>query len=200
MGKDFTEKPIAYLVHGFNVRDKGAGTTDRLIPYLEGQGFEVREFDYLWTGVLAVRLCNKSKAYILYQMAMRNPGSIAIGHSNGCAIISQASAFGAPFRAVFYINPALNKTTRLAEQIRTSVVYHCPTDRVVWWSMWLIKHSWGEMGRTGYKGDDPRYLNVDTSRVPEEVRVEGHSDIFSDEKVTFWGEKIAKTAKSILEV
>ena len=53
---------ICYLVHGFNVKDAGAGTVDRLVPHLTHAGFKCIELDYGYFNLLRVRLCNKAVA------------------------------------------------------------------------------------------------------------------------------------------
>lgn len=182
----------AYLIHGFNVKDKGASTIAKLVPYFMGAGFRVVPLSYLYTNLLRVRLCNRGLAYMLASMA--DAGSVAIGHSNGCAIIHLAAQFGAPFRDVVYINPALNKTAPLAKDVLSAHVWYSPSDKPVRFARFIPKHIWGEMGRTGYIGNDPRYHNYDKENdyLKDEFSSSEHSDVFEDTKLDFFGPRIVE--------
>lgn len=179
---------IVYLVHGFNVKDYGERTIKTIAPYFEELGYDVRFFDYRWMGLGRVRLCNKNLAYAFAKLA--RPGSIAVGHSNGCAIIHHAAQFGAPFGEVVYINPALNRKAALARQIYKAHVWHSPSDVTVWTASWLPWHTWGRMGAVGYKGKDERYVNYDKENAYE-ISSNKHSDVFYSGKVEYFGPIIA---------
>lgn len=163
---------VFYLVHGFNVKDGGAGTTDRFIPLMEERGHQYYEIDYGWMGLAGVRMCNKRIAKAASRLVQ--PGSIGIGHSNGCAILMRMAEYGAPFDGLILINPALDKDRELPEHINWANVYHNRGDKPVKGAKFLPGHPWGEMGNTGYQGDDERYVNFDTG--PDGVL--GHSAIF----------------------
>lgn len=177
----------AYLVHGFNVRDGGRGTIDMMIPYFERCGWTVRQVDYDWTGLLGVRLCTKKIAKALSTTIQ--PGSVAVGHSNGCAVLHYAAQYGAPFSRLAYINPALNKDAPLADQVEACHVWHSPSDRPVSLARWLPFHFWGEMGAKGYVGEDKRYVNHNKER-DFPIRSYTHSDIFYLAKMAFFAPKI----------
>lgn len=183
-------KPRAFLIHGFNVDDGGAGTTDRLRPYFESNGYEVVEQDYGWRGLLGVRLHNDRSAARLVAEAM--PGDIAVGHSNGAAIIHAATHAGARLTGVVYINPALDRDLAPGPSVLWADVYYSPSDKVVPWARLLIGHAWGDMGRTGYRGNDKRVRswNLETAfgRMPTAI---GHSTIFRDDLIDFFGPTIA---------
>lgn len=159
------------LVHGFNVRDKGERTVNKLRPYLELSGFKVVPFTYGWLGLFGVRFL--TRAIALRLASLINPGDVAIGHSNGANVINRAAwEYSAPFGSVFYINPALDRDMPLAPQIYKGYVYHTPKDKVVRLSTLLPAHDWGDMGAVGYQGpQQSRYHNINTA-------VEGHSAIF----------------------
>lgn len=186
-------KKVVYLVHGFNVRDKGAGTVDRLGRFFERAGYKVKQFDYLWAGLLRVRLCNKGLAYAFSKLV--EPGSIAVGHSNGCAIIHEAAQSGAYFQQVVYINPALDKSASLGPRVRCAHVWHSPSDKPVRLAAYLPKHSWGKMGAVGYKGDDSRYLNYNKEDDYDLSSCE-HSDVFEMLKLNYFGPKIVQAVES----
>ena len=176
-------KPRIIIVHGFNVRDKGRSTTGRLAAVLRRRGYEVRRFSMGWRGLLGVRFGNKRRAQKL--AALVRPGDWLIGHSYGCNLINQALhalAIVHPSRVkCVYFNPALDKDTALANSVARCVVFHTPSDRVVWLSQFLHCHPWGAMGRTGYRAadeswHDPRYTNISYESLGFENL--GHSGVF----------------------
>lgn len=160
--------PKAWLVHGFNVRDEGAGTIDRVGPYLDASGWVVSQYDYGWTLLLGVLFGNPGRARELSRDS--EPGDIAIGHSNGCAIIHRALHAGAHFDQVVYINPALDTTAMLppadSTRLRKLHVFHAHDDRAVHLARWIPGSLWGGMGRDGYEGPaDPRIQNRPLHRI-----------------------------------
>lgn len=167
------------LLHGFNVRDGGAGSIDRLMPSLENGGFRVLEFDYGWVGRLGVRLYTDRFAQILAGMVP--DGSFAIGHSNGCHVINQAlREHGAPLKRVVYIAPALDANTPLPPQVEQCLVLYSPSDWATKIARWIPFSGWGGMGHRGYLGpEDDRVISEDFNQLlyPGLPDV-GHSDYF----------------------
>lgn len=187
-----------YLAHGFNVKDGGAGTTDRLRPYFEKAGYNVVEIDYLWSGLLGVQLCNKKLAMMLSRLAERD--SIAVGHSNGCAILHAASLFGAKFEQMIYINPALDRDKAPGSQVSFLHVYHSPSDIPVTIAKYMPWHDWGDMGARGYSGSDPRVTNFNKEKDFPVVSDE-HSDMFKSKlKLEVFTEHMVKTLKEHSEL
>jgi len=167
------------LVHGFNVRDNGKGTTDGLRIYFESEGFEVIEFDTGWRGLAGVRLGNKRRARKLAKMAQS--GDVLIGHSDGCNLINMAcwNLFDDDDvlpACVVYLNPALNNSTCLAPGVEGALVFHTPSDWVVSIARFLPFHPWGNMGNTGYQGEDTRYMNCAYEHLG--IKSPGHSGAF----------------------
>lgn len=179
-----------YFVHGFNVRDDGARTIDKLAPYVETQGWNVKQFDYGWTGLFLTLVGNASRARTLAHLSQE--GDSAIGHSNGCAIIHRATYDGAKFKRIVYINPALDVDARPAPGVQYCLVLHSPDDVAVWAARLLPFVLWGAMGRDGYKGTpDNRVVNVNLkSFFGGEERI-GHSDGFDDERIAGLGALVA---------
>lgn len=173
-------KKDAHLLHGFNVSDGGASTTDTLVPYIKRAGFSVRQHDYGWFGLLQVRFLNNRVAQTVKEATQ--VGDIGIGHSNGCAILAEAADRGAPFEGLILINPALEQGRIIAPQVKWIHVYHNRDDKPVKLTGWLDYlpwnwgrgHPWGAMGNTGFTGNDDRYLNIDCAK----YNVSGHSDVF----------------------
>lgn len=159
--------------HGFNVKDAGKETIDQLLPFMQSD--TVQQADYGYFNLLGVRWFNKSIASTLAGMA--NDDSIGIGHSNGCAILVEATKRTDKIKTLILINPALDADTIFPESVERVLVYHNKTDDVVTMSKWLPWHVWGEMGRVGYRGNDIRVTNFDTHEL---FGAEGHSGVLHD--------------------
>lgn len=188
----------AILVHGYNVRDGGAGTTDGLRPLLEAAGYEVLEFDTGWRGLFMVRFGNAKRARRLARMIRE--GDLLIGHSDGCNLINLASWCLANSsrptpKFVVYINPALDRDTQLAPQIHRALVCHTPSDDVVKMAKLLPFHNWGDMGACGYSEKDPgktdtRYVNL--SHESMGVANAGHSGVLHGSNKNLLCERILR--------
>lgn len=154
--------------HGFNIGDKGKHTLDRLKDYLD-----MVDVDYGFFGLLRVRLCNACVAHSIVNLVPDN--SVAIGHSNGCLIAAEAAKYGAPFKKLILINPALNKKYIFPTGLKVDV-YYVPTDYTVWWASLMLKHKWGKMGQVGYRGDNPLVTNYNATELFGALK---HSDVFN---------------------
>lgn len=174
------------LVHGFNVRDDGAGTTGRLAKLFRARlKCDVTEFTPGWRGLLGVRISNKRRAQQLAKLI--RPEDLLIGHSDGCNLIDMAchelTSFHPGQVGCVYFNPALDRDTALSPIVSKCLVFHTESDRIVWLSRFLALHPWGEMGRKGYKPTrrclhDPRYRNISYEAIGRHGL--GHSGVFKD--------------------
>lgn len=182
----------AILIHGFNVADGGASTTGLLRAGLEDLGLEVVEFETHWRpgllrDLLSVRFGNAKRARRL--AAIIRPGDLLIGHSNGCALIDQATwllassrGWAAPDVAAMYLNPALDVDAPLAPQVKGAWIFHTASDKIVGLASRLWKSRWGSMGRDGYRPGptedyDERYSNL--SYEHHGIESPGHSGVFT---------------------
>ena len=180
-------KLIALLVHGFNVNDPEL-TIGGLAPHLRDRQHDVHKFCYGHAGFMDVRFANENLAYALLSQvrSMRQLAAwaevVPIGHSNGCSLIQQAAALQEEplFTRVVYLSPALSNKAELPPLLTKCTVMHNRGDRVVSLGSLIPFHSWGNMGRVGYRGIDVRYDNVDCS-----ANVSGHSDWFKPEKLGY---------------
>ena len=164
-----------YLIHGFNVSDEGKTSTGTLRPLLEMSGHDVSEIHYGWFGRLRVRLCNKSVARTVADLV--EPGSYVIAHSNGATIALLAAKYGAPFKGVILINPALNSQLEVPHVEKVHVFY-APSDPWTKIARYIPASIWGSQGATGYTGPDEagRYTQTNLDKLTgAEV---GHSGIF----------------------
>jgi len=188
------KSPRVILVHGFNVRDGGAGSIGKLSPFFERAGFEVVVFNYGWRGLLGVRFGNKGVAKKLTSLVRM--GDVVVGHSNGaCVAHLAATLFAAPFGPCVYINPALDADALLAPQVPALDVWYSPDDGPVAFAKFLPWHPWGDMGARGYQGNyDPRIHNHNKSdNLP--VESNEHSDTFAEPALSYFAPQIVATTQ-----
>lgn len=161
------------LAHGFNVKDGGKETIDKLLPYLKNH--TVLQADYGFFGLFGVRFFNKNIASVV--AGMTPYGAIGIGHSNGSDILLEACRAGANFSRLILINPALDRDTEFPDGMLARIdVLHNKDDRVVDTARLFLFHPWGDMGRVGYTGNDKRVRNHETKAL---FNASGHSDVFN---------------------
>ena len=171
-----------YLIHGFNVRDNGTSSIDTLKNDLKNKGHKVIDVNYGFFQRLRVRLCNKSVARLIASIhnsysSYTTEESVIIGHSNGCAIIHQACQLGAKFDKAILINPALDSDLAIP-RVDSFKVFYSPTDKATMVAKYIPWSPWGNMGRVGYTGGDPRGSNVNMD-VKYGLEL-GHSGVFHD--------------------
>lgn len=164
----------AILVHGYHDHN-GVRSTDRLRPHLEARGLSVIEGDYGYVRIWDVYMHNDRYAGDIARAVSRP--TIGIGHSNGCAILRRASYLTDQFEQLVFINPALDRSFTVGDSVKRVIVLHSPSDRVVWYAKFLPRSEWGDMGRHGYKGSDPRFVNVNIER-DFPVVMKGHQGLF----------------------
>jgi len=175
----------AVLVHGFNVRDGGERTVDRLAPYVQEAGWIVStdEADYGYFSLWMIRLVKSwLRSRVLYRLAKAcESADLIITHSNGANFVTQAlDMLGPEFnntKLVVHISPALNRSTPIPNAVKAQLVMHTPHDFWVKLSALLPLHPWGSMGAYGYSGPDNRNRNEKFHDIKE------HSAWFSPEKV-----------------
>jgi pimeloyl-ACP methyl ester carboxylesterase len=162
-----------YLIHGFNVRDDGAGTTDLLAPLFEDAGLRVKQLDYGYFERVRVRLCNDSMARVIATTLI--PNSLVVAHSNGCDVVYRAAKHGAIFQRAVLINPALDadKAIDNAKQVQ---VWYSPSDSWTRLARFIPRSNWGNQGCVGYKGNDARYANFNEDVIFNSTV--GHSGVF----------------------
>ena len=185
---------MIYLIHGFNVKDDGADTVDTVRDYLEVSGEEVCDIDYGYFQRLRVRLCNKGIAKTLSNLV--EPGSTCIAHSNGGALAYLACEFGAPFKNVILVNPALDAHKAIAEHVENVQVWYSPHDKWTGLAKFIPASIWGAQGRKGYTGEeDSRYVQFNEDEIFGKMS-EAHSGIWqSDRTRQYFVEKVLELIK-----
>lgn len=158
-------------INGIN--RSAAHTTNRLATALQARGLHVQHLTYPTRRWWETR--NRRNQYMdalgmLRQLPARPVHVVA--HSWGCLLTARMMELGGTgiFRNVFLFAPALDRdwVFPLEAFSRLHVIYH-EQDRAVLAArlMFLGWHPWGDMGRTGYRGEDPRVVNVqDTTKRP----------------------------------
>ena len=189
------------LVHGFRVFDSGAGTVDKLAPYLRGAGHEVEtdEADYGPFGLWAVRF-RKHSAVLRIAGALES-ADVVISHSNGANYTNKALKLlrhkGRNVREI-RLSPALNrKTGTYADKCW---VFHTCSDWAVRLSSYIPFHPWGRQGAWGFKCDQKRHDHAQNRYDCSKVENIDHSDIIKGHSDWFKGLNTRWIAKEILEL
>jgi len=181
------------LIHGFNVKDGGANTVDRLAPGLikAGHYCEMDEADYGFFNLWKVRF-RKHSAIVRIAKACET-ADVVIDHSNGANFENKALKLldhHDKEYIVIRLSPALNRKTSAANNVVHCSVFHTKTDFWVWLSGFIPFHPWGRQGQFGYKGSDIRMENRDVTDI-----IRKHSDYFKDENV----DRVVKEILHIME-
>jgi len=167
----------AVLVPGF--ASDGAPWRELVAPLLQAAGWQTYQAATSKRYFLRVRLCDGNIAQAIAAMTPR--GAVGWGHSDGCNILRQAAAHGAPFAQLVFINPALDSDAEIASQVRVIHVWHSPADFAVKLAKLLFLHPWGDMGAKGYTGPsrEPQQLWINYNKQEHmPVRSDSHTDVF----------------------
>jgi pimeloyl-ACP methyl ester carboxylesterase len=183
-----------YLIHGFNIRDGGRKTVGRLAPYLTG---DIELFDCGWTFVFGLAATNRAAIDQLLQKI--KPGDSIVAHSNGCLIAWEITQrIGDNLDSVVCINPALRRDTLWPPAVRVLCISN-HTDWVVqlgrWWGRLypidgVACQGWGAAGRYGFTAHQGSVDNWDSAEWYWEKPVTGHSGLFRQSAVGYWGSLI----------
>jgi len=169
-------------VHGFNVRDGGARTVDKLAPFIEKLGWiaDIDDADYGYVDLLSVRLFKRKKHHqtILKLAQAFTDCDVIITHSNGAYYTTQALHLIKTQKTVIHISPALNSKTPPPKAVLRQLVLFTPHDGWVKLASYLPAHPWGRMGARGYQGDSEKVMSI------MDANVHGHSDWFSDTHIS----------------
>lgn len=173
-----------HIIHGIRV-DEPEESIGVIRGYFEEVGFESVVHNYGYLNSWHTRWRNAGIAERIGVEVGRD--DILVGHSNGCDIARRISNAGKGCGLVLF-NPALDRDTKFAPHLDWIDVYHDQEDDAVLLAWLLPWHPWGMMGRTGYRGDDPRVTNIDMT-----PRNQGdHSGPINN--VDYWGPRAASRA------
>lgn len=153
----------------------------KIAPSLQAAGFEVFVPDYGLITAIEARIWNPNAVRLL--RPFMQPGDIWVGHSNGCAIGYELLITGSKFGGMVLFNPALDPKLHFPDGVWVDVYCNAGDDATVaaqaGKDIGLLDPVWGEMGHSGYEGDNPMVMTVHADRTPSMPVVNGHSDIFS---------------------
>lgn len=129
-------------------------------------------------------------------------GDILVGHSNGCAIWKRALDLGVPASGFVCLNAALKDDIGVPIQLRWMHVYYNRHDEIVPLTNFPVLRKiafdplWGDMGRDGYTGKDPRVAQWDCGARDDDLPdLEGHSSIIDPKNSKAWGVYIGHQIK-----
>lgn len=136
----------------------GGRNTDLVLADLRARGFYTCDFNYPRATILTA-----GRRRIQYRNArslleMHDHGDAVIAHSYGCLVVLRAMELGARFGAVFFFAAAMNAdfVFPYLGMARLINIYN-PFDKAVFLGGILLRHDFGDLGRTGYAGaPDPR--------------------------------------------
>lgn len=164
-----------YLIHGFNVKDGGKANFEHLTRELKHRGHKVVSIDYGFMQRLRVRGCSGGVAKVIASLLPKDANVIA--HSNGCALAYKAGKYGATYKNLFLINPALDRELEVDSADRVTVFYS-PSDPWTRLARYIPFSDWGSQGRVGYTGGNPKYTNVNNDAMARHKT--GHSDVLKE--------------------
>lgn len=185
-----------HLLHGIHTRE-GNNTVANLKPYLERTGYEVVYHNYGNAYALLTRFQNPGRAKKLE--ALMGEEDIAVGHSNGCALIHRIMHDYKKLKGAVFINPALDCDVPIAPHAEWVQVYYNAGDEAVPLTEFPVLRKlffdapWGEMGKRGYTGNDWRVDMYDTGQSLHGCEPAfGHSAVFKTPHLDCWGEVVSR--------
>lgn len=108
------------------------------------------------------------------------PGDILVAHSFGCLCSIYAMEMGAKFDQVFFFGAAVEDNVNLPTYGFNKLFnIHSNADLALKAGKLLPGHKFGGLGLEGYKGSDPRVVNVP-------VIDSGHNDYVKPEHINTW--------------
>lgn len=177
------------LVHGFNVKDRGARSIDKLAPYLQTLGHECdtdSEADYGYWTLLSMYTWKRKGVRERLARAFAD-ADVIVTHSNGANFATQALNMmdDSRPRVLIHFSPALERKTPVPRNVKHEVVFHSKRDGVVRFLAPLAPFlPWGSAGAHGKKVDGP-VTNVD-----ETPYIPSHSAWFKDHNASHYARRV----------
>lgn len=186
-----------HALHGIHTSPTSRRLRD-MCPYIErGADSPVVYHEYGDIWAVQTRMKNPGIARRLAKLI--EPGDVLLGHSNGNAIWMRSLLEGAPARGLVILNGALEPDIEFPKPLDFVHAYWNPDDEVVPLTEVPIMRRvffdplWGEMGRTGYTGTDPRVaVNMNCSAFDGMPHLKGHGAIIDPENYDTWGVEIGR--------
>jgi hypothetical protein len=178
-----------HLIHG--IHTEVVSPVQELVPLLVAAGFEVAYPDYGFIFGVETRIVNPIIRGSLLPYV--DKGDVLIGHSNGCAVaydIMQSSKD--PIKGAIFINAALEPHVDRPQGVDFIDVYFNPGDETtiaaqIAQRLGIVDPVWGEMGHSGYSGNDPAITSINCGKTAGMPIVDGHSEFFLPANLKAWG-------------
>ena len=183
-------KPVAHLVHGFNVRDGGWSSLGPVLPHATEAGWWPELFSWGWT--FTFRLAMRTATAARHLAPRLNDGDLIICHSHGYQVAQKAVELRERRVQLIAYNPAARRDERPHPAFERVLVAYSPDDLALvagraWrkavsvapWR-WGRPHPWGRLGKDGPDYDDPR---VSAVKLPDGT---GHSGPSSQPGLIRW--------------
>ena len=185
------------FIHG--IRTGPDSPVKHLIPFLSAL-YDTRYVDYGYELAIETRPANPMIEGSIFPFI--DDGDIAIGHSNGCAIIYDLIAMKAPLLGAIFINGALQTNIMCPSWMKFMDVYWNQDDDVtevarIGEEIGIYPRDWGQLGHSGYSGTDPKITSIDCGRTSGMPVVSGHSDFFNH--LAEWGPFLVSRLQAHLE-
>ena len=180
------------LIHGFNVKDNGAGSVDRLKPHLQvmfpDAEIDTDTADYGWDWLFKVHFFYMFGDIIKRIAQALKTADVVITHSNGANYCMKAlKRIRNKNLKVIHLSPALDRSYKFKKRVFGKAhIFHTLKDKVVGVSKYIPFSPWGDMGQVGSSSSLPHVVNHDWTKT-----INGHSDWFKDEHVAEVAESIA---------
>lgn len=175
------------------IRSNGEKNTDLLLGELRMHGHDVLDFEYGRVNFFTARSLARQKAIGHRLREVSKVGDHVVAHSYGCLVTLRAMQTGARFGHVWLFAPAMDcDFTFPWHAAQRITVVHCKSDLALVGGSFLVKHSFGNMGRHGYHGPyDARVHNIEVDR-----RFLAHSAYFKRQELSHWGTLIDRDLRS----
>lgn len=187
-----------YLIHGLNLFDDTAVSTNKLKPLLEAKKLKVVEIDYNGTKSLFWRKHNNTIAEDVQsriEKAGKKPFAI-IAHSNGadiCERLMETLPTDLHPHNVVYLNPAISNNKKKPRGAFRQMIYHTEGDQVL---LLGTLFGWKTLGRKGHKNPEDNQHNFNMNDIYEKKTKKkkkikfGHKDFFKDKYLPMFFEHL----------
>jgi len=186
------------LIHGVRFKKADRDNLRRVATAFRATGFCVALPTYGYLPAFLVGLFQWLDRRIAESMSgFIQHGDILLGHSNGGTLVYLISKI-VKIKGAILVNAALD-VDKIPDADFVHVYYNSG-DVLTRLSSVVPWHPWGNMGGEGYKGSDPRVVNVDQGNPPAGLPpLNGHSDIFTHGKVRPWSRYMAEQAAAAVK-
>lgn len=166
-----------WLIHGWWTRGE---KLEKLGHSLRARGYTVRLLRYgkhFWRWKLNKAVFDALSAVLSHHSDWQD-GDVIVAHSNGANIAHKAMRLGLQPSQCIWLSPALDEdiaTDDYGPGVGPIHVWHTTREWATWFAKWVPSSEWGAMGKYGYQGADPRFINRNWA-----PQIRSHSGWFKD--------------------